>query len=158
LPAGTSLAFQPVDKINDGVKSAACPAADARPRDGYGEMRFAGAGAADQHSVALLGDEPAARQVADQGLVDRRAGEVELVDVLGQWQLGDGQLVLDRAGLLLGDLGAQEIADDARRLVPALDAARHHLVIGGAHAEELERRHQLEDLSALHQEAFRRLS
>src|SRR6266851_2092775 len=37
-----------------------------------------------------------------------------------------------------------------RRLVPALDAARHHLVIGGAHTEELERRHQLEDLSALH--------
>jgi multidrug efflux pump len=43
-------------------------------------------------------------------------------------------------------------------VVPALDAARHHLVIGGAHAEQLERRHQLEDLGALHQEAFRRLS
>jgi len=62
-------------------------------------MRFAGAGAADQHGVALLSDEPAERQVADQALVDRCAGEVELVDVLSQRQLGDGELVLDRAGL-----------------------------------------------------------
>src|SRR5712675_1778047 len=36
--------------------------------------------------------------------VDRCAGEVEVVDVLGQRQLGDGQLILDRARLLLGDL------------------------------------------------------
>src|SRR5438270_849716 len=68
---------------------------------------------------------------------------------LGQRQLGDGELVLDRAGLFLRDLGAEQVADDARRLVPALDAARHHLVprvragrcprtgSGGAHAEEL---------------------
>ena len=121
-------------------------------------MAFAGAGAADQDGIALLGDEPAGRQVADQGLIDRCAGEVELVEVLGQRQFGDGELVLDRAGLFLGDLGAQEVADDARRLLPALDAARHHLVIGGAHAEQLEPRHQLEDLGALHQEALRRLS
>ncbi|SRR6266851_2967689 len=97
-------------------------AADAGPRDGYGQMRFAGAGSADQHGVALLDDEAAGREIADQRLVDRRAGEVEVVDVLGQRQLGDGQLVLDRARLLLGDLGAQEIADDARRLAAALVA------------------------------------
>src|SRR6266852_3163520 len=70
---------------------------------------------------------PLARSRAS-GLVDRRAGEVELVDVLGQRQLGDTQLVLDRARLLLGDLGAEQIAEDARRLVPALDAGHHHLV------------------------------
>ena len=120
--------------------------------------RFAGAGSADQHGVALFGDEGAARQIADQRLIDRRAGEVEVVDILGQRQLGDGQLILDRARLLLGDLGAEQVADDARRLMPALDAARHHLVIGGAHAEELEGRHQLENFSAFHHEALRRLS
>jgi hypothetical protein len=38
--------------------------------------------------------------------------------------------------LLLGDLGAEQITDDARRFVAALDAGRHHLVIGGAHAEQ----------------------
>jgi hypothetical protein len=69
-----------------------------------------------------------------------------------------GSLVLDRARLLLGDLGAEQIAEDARRLVPALDAGGHHLVIGRPHAEELERRHQLENVGSLHQEARRRLS
>jgi hypothetical protein len=158
LPAGTRLALQPVHQVDDGVEAASRAAADAGSRDGYGEMRLSGAGAADQHGVALLGDEPAGRQIADQGFVDRRAGEVEVVDVLGQRQLGDRELVLDRARLLLGDLGAEQVADNARRFVPAFDAARHHLVIGGAHAEQLERRHQLEDIGALHQEARRRLS
>jgi hypothetical protein len=116
------------------------------------------AGAADQHGVALLGKKGAARQVANQCLVDRRADEVELVDVLGQRQLGDGQLILDRARLLLGDLGAEQVAEDARRLVPALDAGGHHLVVGRAHAAELEPRHQLEDVGAFHQEALRRRS
>ena len=73
-----------------------------RSGDGDGEMGLAGAGAADQHDVALLGEEAAAGEVADQRLVDRRAVEVEVVDVLGQRQLGDGELVLDRARLLLG--------------------------------------------------------
>jgi hypothetical protein len=121
-------------------------------------MRLAGAGAADQDSVALLGDKPAGRQIVHQSLIDRCAGEVEVADILGQRQLGDGQLVLDRARLLLGDLGAEQVADDARRLVTALDAGRHHLVISGTHAEELERRHQFEDFGAFHQEALRRLS
>ena len=47
-------------------------------------MRLAGAGSADQHSIALFGQKGAARQIADQRLVDRRAGEVEVVDVFGQ--------------------------------------------------------------------------
>jgi hypothetical protein len=60
-------------------------------------MLFSGAGSADQHGVALLGKEGSARQIADQRLVDRRAGEVEV----GQRQLGDGQLIFDRAPLTL---------------------------------------------------------
>ena len=34
-------------------------------------MGLAGAGAADQHDIALLGDEAAAGEVVDEGLVDR---------------------------------------------------------------------------------------
>src|SRR5687767_7931479 len=68
LPTTTGFAFEPVDEVDDGVEAASRTAADAGPRDGYGEMRLAGAGSADQHGVALLGDEAAARQVADQGL------------------------------------------------------------------------------------------
>jgi hypothetical protein len=91
-----------------------------------------------------------ALRCAHQRFVDRRAVEPEVVDILGQRQLGDGQLILDRPRLLFGDLGLEQIADDARRLVLALDGGRHHLVVGGAHAEELERGHQVEDLGTLH--------
>lgn len=45
-------------------------------------------------------------------LVDRRAVELEVGDILGEWQLGDGELVFDRPSLLLVDLGGEQIADD----------------------------------------------
>jgi hypothetical protein len=121
-------------------------------------MRLAGAGSADQHSIALFGQKGAARQIADQRLVDRCAGKVKVAEVFGQRQLGNGQLVFDRARLLLGDLGAEQIADNPRRLVPALDAGGHHLVVGGSHAVELEPRHELENVGALRHEALRKLS
>jgi hypothetical protein len=104
------------------LEAAAGAAADAGAGDGNGEMALAGTGSPDQHGVALLDEEAAAGQVADQGLVDRRAGEVEVIDVLGQRQFGDGQLVFDRARLLLGDLGGEQITENTRRLVPVLMA------------------------------------
>jgi hypothetical protein len=42
--------------------------------------------------------------------MDRRILEGEVVDVLGQRQLGDGELIFDRARLFLRDLGLREIA------------------------------------------------
>ena len=121
-------------------------------------MRLAGAGSPDQHGVALLGEKGAARQIADLRLVDWRASKVEVVDVFGQRQFGNGQLVLDRARLLFGNLGGEQIADNARRLVPALDGGGHHLVISRTHAIELQPQHQLENIGAFHHEARRRLS
>ena len=59
----------------------------------------------DQHGVALLGKESAASEVAHQGLVDRRAIKLEVVDVLGEREPGHGEQVLDGPGLLLVDLG-----------------------------------------------------
>src|SRR6266852_8143643 len=90
LAGGTGLILQPIDEVDDGVEAAAGAAANAGPSDGYGKMALAGAGSADQHGVALLGEKGAAGQIADQGLVDRRAGKVEVVDILGQRQFGDG--------------------------------------------------------------------
>ena len=49
--------------------------------------------------------EAAAGEVAHERLVDRRGGEGELVDLLGEGQLGDRELVLHRARLLLAELG-----------------------------------------------------
>jgi hypothetical protein len=41
-----------------------------------------GAGSANQHGVALLGEEGAASEIVHQGLVDRGAVELEVVEIL----------------------------------------------------------------------------
>src|SRR5690606_20387220 len=92
-------------------------AADAGARYGDGEMGLSGPGAADQDQVALVFEEAATAQFAHQRLVDRRSIEVELVDLLGEGQPGDGHLVFDRPRLLLADLGIEKVADDLLRLV-----------------------------------------
>ena len=89
-PALTSvagLAFETVDEVDDVVKASAGTGADAAPGDGDGQMGLAGAGTADQHDVALLGDEAAAGEIIDKCLVDRRAVELEVSDVLGEGSL-----------------------------------------------------------------------
>jgi hypothetical protein len=91
-------------------------------------VRLAGAGSADEHGVALLGDEAAAGEVANEGLVDRRVLEGEVIEVLGERQPGGGDLILDRPRLLLRDLGAQEVADEALRLLLALERGRERLM------------------------------
>ena len=113
LAAGARFGFEPIDEIDGGEEAAARAGADAASRDGDGEMGLAGSGAADQDDVALLGDEAAAGEIAHQALVDRRVLEGEVVDVLGERQLGDRHLVFDRARLLFRDLGLQKVADEA---------------------------------------------
>jgi len=63
-----------------------------------------GAGAPDQHHVALVLEEGATAQVPHEFGVDRRAFEDELLDLLGQRELGNAHLVAERAGVLLGNL------------------------------------------------------
>ena len=99
----------------------------------------------------MLRDEAASSKITHQGFVDGRAVKVEVVDVLGQREFGDGHLIFDGARLLFGNFGLKKIADDLRRLVLPLYASRHHIIIGGSHAEELERAHEVEDLRAFHQ-------
>jgi hypothetical protein len=47
---------------------------------------------------------PPPGEVAHERLVDRRVLELEVVEVLGERQLGEGELILDRARLLLAVL------------------------------------------------------
>jgi hypothetical protein len=105
LAAGAGLGLELVDEIDDVEEAPARAGTDAGAGDRDGEMGLAGPGAADEDDIALMGDEVAAGQVADERLVERRAIEDEVADVLGERQLGDGDLVLDRSRLLLGDLG-----------------------------------------------------
>src|SRR6478672_11616324 len=158
LPSVAGLGLEPVDEIDYVVEPAAGAGSDAASRNGDGKMRLAGAGPADQHGVALLGDESAAGEIVDERLIDRRALELEVVEVLGERQLGDGELVLDRARLLLADLGVEQIADDALRLVLAFDGGGHDLVEGGLHAVELELAHEIEELGSFLQLVLLRLS
>ena len=72
------------------------------------------------------------------------------VDILGQRQLGDGDLVSDRPRLLLVDLGREQIADDALRLVLTLHRRGDDLVVGCPHAVELQFAHGSQDLGSFH--------
>src|SRR5882757_5961852 len=95
---------------------------------------------------------------AAYGFVDRRAAKSKVINILGQWQLGDGDLILDRARLLLADLGAQQIADDALGFVLALHRGDDDLIEGRLHAVKLQLAHGGENFGTLHQWTLLRLS
>lgn len=158
LPSVAGLGLEAIDEVDYVEEAAAGTGSDAASGDGNGQVGLACAGAANQHDVALLGDEAAASEIINESLINRRAVELEIGDVLGKRQLGNGQLVLDRTGLLLVDLGVEQVADNALGFVLALDRCRHDLVEGGLHAVELEFAHQVEDLGSFHQMVLRRLS
>src|SRR5260370_13903393 len=134
LPSATGLGLEAVDGIDDVVEAGACAAGDAASGNSDGKMRLAGTGSADQDDVTLLGDEATSGEVFHEGLVDRRAPELKAVEILGQWQLGDRELVFDRARLLLADFGVEQIANDLLGRVLAFDSSRHDLVGGSRHA------------------------
>ncbi len=150
LASGAELGLEVVDQVDDVVAAAAGALADAGAGDGDGEMGLAGAGAADQHDVALALQEAAAGELLDQGLVDWRGGEVEVGQLLGRWQPGGRHLVLDGARRLVGDLGLQQRTDDLLHRMTALETVGEDVVVGGAHARELQRRHHRQHLMTLH--------
>jgi hypothetical protein len=158
LATGTRFCFEAVDEVDDVIEPAAHAGSDAASGNGDGEMGLAGAGSADQDGVALLGDESAASEILDERFVDRSVTELEAIEVLGERELGDGELVLDGARLFLAGLGFEQIADDALGLVLAFDRGCHDLVEGGLHAVELELVHEFEELGSFHQMVLLRLS
>ncbi|GAB1717954.1 MAG: hypothetical protein NTAFB05_29960 [Nitrobacter sp.] len=158
LTSITGLALEAIDEVDHVVEAATGTGSDATSGDGDGQVSLTCASATNQHDVALLGNETAGGEIIDERLIDRRAFELEVIEILGQWQLGDGELVPDRPRLLLVDLGAEQVADDALGFVLALDGCRHDLVEGGLHAVKLEFAHEVEDLSSFHQMILRRLS
>src|SRR6202022_3164463 len=79
LPSVAGLDLQAVDEVDHVVEAPAGTGSDTASGNGDGHMCLAGAGTADQHDVALLGDEPAAGQVVDQRLVVRCALELEVI-------------------------------------------------------------------------------
>ena len=92
LPSIAGLGLEPVDEIDHVVEPPAGAGPDAASGDGDGQMGLAGASSADQHGITLLGDKVPAGKLVDECLVDRRAIELEVGEVLGERQLGDGEL------------------------------------------------------------------
>src|SRR5690606_39912446 len=120
LSVGAGFGVQLVHQVHDVEEAAALATADAGPGDADGKVGFAGPGAADEDDVTLMLEELSGGQIAHQRFVYARVFEAELVDFLGQGQLGDGHLVFDRASLYLADLGVQRVAHDLLRFVVSL--------------------------------------
>src|SRR6202035_4421843 len=59
-PGVAGLALEPVDEIDDIVEAATGARSNAASGDGDRQVGFAGAGSANQHGIALLGEESAA--------------------------------------------------------------------------------------------------
>src|SRR6516164_9675231 len=95
LAPGAAFGLELVDEIDGGEEASARSGADAASRDRDGQMRLSRSGSSDQDDVALLGDEAASGEVAHKSLIDRRVLEGEVVDVLGQGELGDRELIFD---------------------------------------------------------------
>ena len=158
LSACACLGLKFVDQIDDVEEPAAFAVTDTGTGNCDGEMCLAGTSAADQHCVALMCQEVATGKVAHKGLVDRSVIEGEVVDILGQRQLGDADLVADRACLLLSDLRRQQIADNMLRFMLTLHRRGGDLVERRLHAVELQLRHGGEELGTLHHTALLMLS
>ena len=84
LPSVAGLDLQTVDEIDNVVEAPAGTGTNAASGDGDSQMGLAGAGAADQHGVTLLGDEASTSEIVDQRLVDGGALELEVLKVLGE--------------------------------------------------------------------------
>ena len=70
--------------------------------------------------------------------------------ILGERQLGDRELVSDRARVFFGYLGLEKIADQVLRLMLALERRGVDLVVGALHSVELEFAHHFEEVGSLH--------
>ena len=100
-------------------KLTAGPGPDHGCSDSDGQVGFASAGSADEDEVALGLHEVAAGQFADQALVDRGVGEDEVVEVLQHGELGATDPVVDRAGLTMSQLGADQAGQERIKLFTA---------------------------------------
>jgi IS66 C-terminal element len=72
------------------------------------------------------------------------------LEVLHHREARHSHAVSSRAGAVIGELGEQQFAEDALKGMLGAHAGRDHLVVGGAHAGQLQLARQLHDLMPLH--------
>ena len=121
-------------------------------------MSFAGTCSADEDHIAPRIQEGAGGEFANQSFIDRCVGEDEFGDILEDREPGTAHAIADRARLAVDAFGADQAGEEGKDLIAPGKALAGDLVEAGAHAVELEFRHRLEDLMALHQATFLMLS
>jgi hypothetical protein len=121
-------------------------------------MGFAGAGSADEDSVAPGVEEGTGCEFPHLAPIDRGVGEDELVEVFQDRELGGGDPIADRSSLPVGALCPDQAGDQRVEFIAPGQALAGDLVEAGAHAVELQFPHRLEDLVAFHQATFLMLS
>src|SRR5262245_52099946 len=95
LTSVARLGLKSINEIDHVVEPTAGAGSDAASGNGDGQVGLAGPGATNEHGIALLLEEGAAGEIAHECLVDGRAVELEVVEVLGERQFGDGELIAD---------------------------------------------------------------
>jgi hypothetical protein len=74
---------------------------------GYGEKSLTRAGSTNQDAVALLSEKVSLSEIAHKALADWCAFELEVAEVLCQGELGDPDLIFDRACRFFADFSFQ---------------------------------------------------
>jgi hypothetical protein len=125
---------------------------DALPGDGNGQMRFAGAGAADHDHVGVISEKVTGIEVAHLHFVDRGGREVKAIQVLIHRELRQPHAVADAPDLPLGQFRFQKVTDNPVWCRPALDSRGQDLVESSLHpiqAEGVDGLHQLRSRSTI---------
>src|SRR5271163_1152424 len=97
-------------------------------------MGFAGAGAADEDSIALSVEEGTGGEFAQLALVDRRLGEDERVEIFEDRELGTADPIANGAGLPVRAFGPDQAGDEGVDLGATGEPLAGDLVEAGAHA------------------------
>lgn len=89
---------------------AAASGLDACSGDADVEMGFTCSGAANPRPIALMIEKVSGCQAAGRRRVDLGWRKTESFQFLGKWLFDDGHLVCGRPGVLLADLGGEQMA------------------------------------------------
>jgi len=140
------LGIELIDQVHDAVEAHALALLDCSPAERGGQVRLAGARAADQHDVARAGEVFAGVELADLHLVDRRLLEGEAIQVARHREARQAQLVLVGARPTLGDLSLQELPEPARRGELLLAQRPQALLQRAGHAPQAQDFHLFDQL------------
>ncbi len=132
------LLFEPVDQIQQVVEVDPVPISDRLAADGDGEVGLAGASAAHEDHIRVLGEEGAFTQGPEARLLLGQGTPVKAVHVLGDGESGLPHAIADTAGFAMGCLRQQQLMQDLLRGRPPLQPHRDDLIVSRQHPFELQ--------------------